>query len=116
MSNYAAQGLSTDPTENTALAAQLQMVDQQAIITTAQIGQQLLTTGINESGLSSQLYTTLAGLDQTQTSNIQKAIASMASALSPSGPKLGLSGSGITFSLGGHQRKEISRIAANSGK
>ncbi len=101
MSNYAAQGLSTNPTENTALAAQLQMVDQQAIITTAQIGQQLLTTGINESGLSSQLYTTLAGLDQTQTSNIQKAIASMASALNSGGTKLGLSGSGITISTGG---------------
>jgi hypothetical protein len=82
ISNYAAQGQNTDPTQNSALAQQLAMIEQQAIITTAQIGQQLYSTGLQESGLSSQLYTQLAQLDQTQTGRVGQAIASMAAALS----------------------------------
>jgi hypothetical protein len=56
---------------------------------TAQIGQQLLTsgegligTGVQASGLSSSIYTTLANIDQTQTAAVGKAIANMAAALS----------------------------------
>lgn len=85
ISNFASQGLNTDPAQNSALASELAAVDQQALISTAQIGQQLMTTGIQESGLSSGLYTTLAGIDQTQTAAIGKSIASFASALSGSG-------------------------------
>lgn len=85
ISNYASQGMPTDPTKNTALAQQLAQVDQQALISTAQMGQQLLQSGISETGLSSDLYKTLAGIDATQTANIGKAIASFASAISGTG-------------------------------
>ena len=85
ISNFASQGLNTDPTQNTALAQQLAQVDQQALISTAQIGQQLMTTGLQEAGLSSSLYQTLANIDQTQTANIGKSISSFASALSGTG-------------------------------
>ena len=90
ISNFASQGLNTDPTQNTALAAQLEQVDQQALISTAQIGQQLMTSGIQETGLSSDLYKTLANIDQTQTANIGKAIAGFASSISGSGGGINL--------------------------
>ena len=82
ISNFASQGLNTDPAQNTALAAQLEQVDQQALISTAQIGQQLMSTGLQETGISSELYKTLANIDQTQTANIGKAIANFASSIS----------------------------------
>jgi hypothetical protein len=82
ISNAAAQGLPTDPARNTALAATLAGIEQNAVISAAQIGQQLLQSGIQESGLSAQIYQQLANLDMTQTQNIGKAIASMAAALS----------------------------------
>lgn len=81
VSNFASQGLNTDPTQNSALAQQLAQVEQQALISTAQMGQQLMQSGIQQSGLSSDLYKTLAGIDQTQTANIGKAIANFASSL-----------------------------------
>ena len=90
ISNFASQGLNTDPAQNTALAAQLNQVDQQALISTAQIGQQLMTSGIQETGLSSDLYKTLANIDQTQTANIGKAIAGFASSISGSGGGINL--------------------------
>ena len=90
ISNFASQGLNTDPAQNTALAAQLNQVDQQALISTAQIGQQLMTSGIQETGLSSDLYKTLASIDQTQTANIGKAIAGFASSISGSGGGINL--------------------------
>lgn len=93
ISNFASQNMNTDPNQNTALAAELAAVDQQALISTAQIGQQLLSSGVSETGLSSQLYTTLAGIDQTQTANIGKAIASFASAVSGGGPRIQIGGS-----------------------
>ena len=85
ISNFAAQGQNTDPTQNTALAQTLLQIDQQALISTAQIGQQLMTSGIQETGLSSDLYKTLANIDQTQTANIGKAIAGFASSISGRG-------------------------------
>ena len=85
ISNFASQGQNTDPTQNTALAQTLLQIDQQALISTAQIGQQLMTSGIQETGLSSELYKTLANIDQTQTANIGKSIAAFASSISGSG-------------------------------
>ena len=82
ISNAAHNGQSTDPTQNTALAQQLAAIDAQTPALTAQIGQQLLQGGQAASGLSSQTYTTLANIDQTQTQAIGKAIANMAAALS----------------------------------
>jgi len=85
ISNFAAQGLNTDPTQNSVLAAQLAQVDQQALITTAQIGQQLMSSGMQQTGLSSDLYKTLANIDQTQTAAIGKSISNFAAALGGGG-------------------------------
>ena len=92
ISNAAAQGLPTDPTQNTALAQSLAAIDQQVPILTAQLGQQLMTTGVQESGLSSQLYTSLAGIDQAQTTAMGRAIANFAAAMSPGGTKIQIGG------------------------
>lgn len=94
ISNFASQGLSTDPSKNSVLAQQLSQIDQQALISTAQIGQNLMTTGLQESGLSSDLYKTLSQIDQTQTANIGRAIANFASSLNAGG------GNGINIKLG----------------
>lgn len=93
ISNFAKQGMSTDPSKNSALAQQLAQIDQQAIITTASIGQSLLTTGINESGMASDLFKTLSNIDQTQTAMIGKSIAAMAAAFGGGGPKIQIGGS-----------------------
>lgn len=90
ISNFASQGLNTDPTQNSVLAQQLASVDQQAIISTAQMGQQLMASGIQQSGLSSDLYKTLANIDQTQTANIGKAIAAFAASMSGGGGGINL--------------------------
>lgn len=90
ISNFAAQGLNTDPSQNSALAQELAAIDQQALISTAQIGQQLMTSGIAESGLSSDLYKTLANIDQTQTANIGKAISNFAASMSGGGGGINL--------------------------
>lgn len=94
ISNFAAQGLNTDPTQNSVLAAQLAQVDQQALITTAQIGQQLMQSGMAQTGLSSDLYKTLANIDQTQTAAIGKSISNFAAALGGGG------GKGLNLRLG----------------
>lgn len=86
ISNYAAQGMPTDPRKNSALAQQLGMIDQQAIITTAQIGQQLLAQGVQESGMASDLYAKLINVDQTQTARIGQAISQMSAALNGGSP------------------------------
>lgn len=97
ISNMASQGLSTDPTKNTALASELAAIDQQVPILTAQIGQQLLQSGEAASGLASNLYTSLANIDQTQTAQIGKSIAAMAAALSG---KQQIPGTNISVSTG----------------
>jgi hypothetical protein len=94
ISNFAAQGLNTDPTQNSVLAAQLAQVDQQALITTAQIGQQLMQSGMAQTGLASDLYKTLANIDQTQTAAIGKSISNFAAALGGGG------GKGLNLRLG----------------
>ena len=87
-SNAAAQGLSTDPTQNTALATQIQEIQNQAPILQEQIASQLAGTGTSlinagasASGLSGQLYQSLVQNDTTQAANAGKAIATLAAAL-----------------------------------
>lgn len=92
ISNAAQQGLPTDPAQNTALAERLAQIDQQGPIVAAQIAQQLLSSGATYAGLSDQLYTQLAQIDQQQTTNIGKAIANMASALNTGGTKIQIGG------------------------
>jgi hypothetical protein len=88
-SNAASQGLSTDPTQNTALAAELEQIQNQQPILQEQIAAQLAGTGTSlinagatSAGLSGQLYQALVANDTTQAANAGKAIASLAAALS----------------------------------
>ncbi len=85
VSNAAGQGLPTDPTKNTALAATLAKIDAQGPILAAQIGQQLLSSGASYAGLSDQLYTQLAQIDQSQRASMGKAIANFAASLNTGG-------------------------------
>lgn len=79
--NHAQNGMPTDPSQNSALAQELNNVDQQAMIETAKIGQQLLTTGINETGLADDLFAKLIGIDKAQAQSTGLAISNFAAAL-----------------------------------
>lgn len=79
-STFAGMGLSGSTQEATAL----QQVDQNTLITTAQIGEGLLTTGINESNLSTQLLEGVIGAQTAQNKQTASAISGLAAALSGS--------------------------------
>jgi len=88
ISNHAANGENTNPTQNSALAQELSQADINGINLAGQMeqqlftaGSQLLSTGLSETGLSTQLYETLAKMDQANNTDLMKAIASMAAAL-----------------------------------
>lgn len=86
ISNYGQQGMSTDPSRNSALAQELASVDRATSASIAQIGERLMNEGVQASGLASNIYGQLAAIDQTQTQNVGRAIANFASALSPNRP------------------------------
>jgi hypothetical protein len=94
ISNAAKNGQPTDPSQNSTLAAELAQIDQQATISTAQIGQSLLTSGLSETQLASQDYSTLLSADQTEQNLISSAIGKFASSLG------GLGSSGIKLNIG----------------
>ena len=79
-SAYASMGLSGSTMEQEALA----QVDQQASAAVFNMGSSLLETGINETQLSSQLYSEIIGLSQQQSQQTGAAIANFAAALSGS--------------------------------
>lgn len=81
ISNFASRGLPTDPTKNSVLAQELAAVDAQAVISTAQIGQQLMETGMRQTGMASDLYKTLVNIDMSMQAQIQKSIANFAAAM-----------------------------------
>lgn len=88
VSNAAAQGLPTDPTQNTALAQQLNAIDaaipnqrEQIASQLAQSGQQMVNAGLQATGISSGVYQTLANLDNAQNQARGAAIANFAGAL-----------------------------------
>lgn len=92
ISNAAAQGLPTDPTQNTALAQQLNAIDaalpgqrEQIAAQLAQSGQQMINTGLQATGISSGVYQTLANLENQQNQQRGQAIANFASALNGGG-------------------------------
>ena len=103
ISNAAAQGLSTDPTRNTALAATLARIeasrgDMQAKVaqTLFQSGTALVQAGQAAAGLSGQLYQALVANDTAAAANTGKAIATLAAALNG---KSSASAGGNTFSI-----------------
>jgi hypothetical protein len=88
ISNAAAQGLSTDPNQNTALATTLAKIDASRPNMQAQVASQLFASGSSlvsagqgAAGLSGQLYQALVQNDTTQAANTGKAIATLAAAL-----------------------------------
>jgi hypothetical protein len=85
VSGYAARGQPTDPNQNSALAQELNNVDTNAVAAMAQAQIQMLNTGLQETGLSTQLYETLVKLDQGQNDQLMKAISSFAAALGGGG-------------------------------
>ena len=96
ISNAAAQGLPTDPTQNTALAAQLNAIDaaipgqrEQIAAQLAASGQQMINAGLQATGISSGVYQTLANLENEKNKSKGAAIANFASALN-SGSNKGL--------------------------
>lgn len=86
-SGYAARGQPTDPNQNSALAQELNAVDTNAVAAMAQAQIQMLNTGINETGMSTQLYETLVKLDSAQNDQLMKAISSFAAALGGGGAR-----------------------------
>jgi len=81
VSGYAARGQPTDPNQNSALAQELNNVDTNAVAAMASAQIQMLNTGLQETGLSTQLYETLVKLDSAQNDQLMKAISSFAAAL-----------------------------------
>ena len=105
ISNHAANGENTNPTQNSALAQELSQADINGINLAGQLeqqlftsGTQLLNTGLQESGLSTQLYETLAKMDQVNNTQLMQAIASMAAALGGGKISIGAGGSNQTIS------------------
>jgi hypothetical protein len=87
-SNAASQGLSTDPTQNTALQSKIEEIENQRPILQEQLASQLagtgtslISTGAQAAGLSGSLYQALVANDTTQAANAGKAIASLAAAM-----------------------------------
>lgn len=88
ISNAAAQGQPTDPTQNTALAATLAKIDASRAGMQTQVASQLFSSGTSlinagqgAAGLSGTLYQALVSNDTTQAANTGKAIATLAAAL-----------------------------------
>lgn len=105
ISNHAANGENTNPSQNSALAQELSQADINGINLAGQMeqqlfqsGTQLLQTGLNETGLSTQLYETLAKMDSANNTQFMSAIAAMAAALG-GGSKVAGSPGGVSISL-----------------
>jgi hypothetical protein len=91
-SDYARLGLSGSSAEGQAL----QSVRDSATTQRFQLAQNLLKTGIDETGLSSKLYEAIYGASQTQNKDLMSAIASFAAAAAGGG-----SGKGTTINIPG---------------
>jgi hypothetical protein len=87
-SDAAAQGLSTDPSQNSALQSKIEEIQNQQPILQEQLAAQLAGTGTSlinagatSAGLSGSLYQALVQNDTTQAANAGKAIATLAAAM-----------------------------------
>ena len=88
IANAAANGQNTNPAQNSALAQDLANADMQGLAMAgqletqlAQTGTTLINSGLNATGLSSEIYQALVKIDQTNNNQLMQAIASMAAAL-----------------------------------
>lgn len=87
VSNHAASGQPTDPNQNSALAQELNAVDMNAVAAMADAQLKMMQTGLNETGLSSQLYEMLVKMDKSNNTDLMNAISSFASSLGGGGSK-----------------------------
>ena len=90
LQNAGATGSSANPAQNSALTQDLAAADRSGTIEAgdyeaklAQVGQQMITQGLQATGLSSQLYESLYKYDQQQNSDLMSSIAGFAKALAP---------------------------------
>ena len=97
ISNHAKSGMPTDPSQNSALAQELNGVEMNAVAAMASAQMDMLKTGLNETGLSTQLYEMLVKMDKSNNDDLMKSIANFASALGGGGARGGASGQ--TFRL-----------------
>jgi len=101
--NHAANGENTNPTQNSALAQELSGADMNGLALAGQLEQQLATTGtqlisagLNSTGLSEQIYQALINMDTANNNQLMQSIASMAAALG-GGTKISIGGAGTTL-------------------
>ena len=85
LANYANTPGGADPSKNSALAQELNNLEIQAIASASQVEQQLMSSGIQASGLASNTLTTLANIDQAQSAKVGQSIANFAAALGGGG-------------------------------
>lgn len=86
ISNHARNGQSTNPSQNSALAQELNAVDMHAVTLIAEKGQQLLQSGLSATNMSTQLYGMLENMNRQSSQRMGQAIANFAAALS--GPRI----------------------------
>jgi hypothetical protein len=110
--NAGTSGSSTDPRQNSALTQDLAAADRSGTIEgadyqmkLAQVGQQMVSQGLQATGLSSQLYESLYKFDQQQNTDLMSSISNFAKALAPiagtaiGGPAGGMAGSAAAAAL-----------------
>ena len=85
IANHARNGMPTDPSQNSALAQELNGVDMYAYSELAKTGIQLLNSGVQMAGISNQLYAQLEALNRQQSKETGIAIANFAAALNGGG-------------------------------
>lgn len=81
VANHARNGMNTDPAQNSALAQELSAVDTNAVAAMAEAQLKMMQTGLNETGLSAQLYEMLTRMDREDNRDLMNSIANFASAL-----------------------------------
>ncbi len=92
IANHAKNGMSTDPTQNSALAQELSAVETNGVAAMAQAQIEMMKTGLNATGLSSQLYEMLTKMDRQNNQDLMSSIQNFAAAL-------GGGGGGKSFTL-----------------
>ncbi len=85
IANHAKNGMSTDPTQNSALGQELSAVETNAVAAMASAQIEMMKTGLNATGLSSQLYEMLTKMDRQNNQDLMASIQNFASALGGGG-------------------------------
>lgn len=87
ISGYASRGMPTDPNANSSLAADLAQAERNGVVLAGQLqqnlatqGQTMINAGLNATGLSANLYSTLSRMDREDNQDLMRAIANMSAA------------------------------------